>query len=628
MRKFTLSLMHAFLPAGGRNALPGKRGVSRALLGLSLGMALTPLAGAATSAQQQLLEQVRLGEATHREDLVRQSLYRLELIDPNDPQVIAARFRYLLRQGDSDGAQKLLDRLAQLAPESTAYQSSRTAMLLSTPQGRQSLQEARLLATTGHTEQAIASYDKLFKGYPPEGELAVEYWTTVAKLPARRHEAINQLQKINAVSPGNNALQNALAQLLFASGRRDEGFAVLKQMAKSSTGRSAASAIWYQQIKDLPVSDASVKALQDYLTQFSEGDSVSAARAQLSEQQKQLADPAFRARSQGIAAVNAGEGGKAIAPAAIDERPEDEGVAEAAVDAALRPKRSLWRKMVMGGLALFGASVVGQGVQWTMNAWQTQDWVALGGCAAGALIVGAGVGSVVTEWRRLWRLRQRAHERDEARELLHSHSVGKGRAFCEKLAQQAGIDQSHPALQRWYAAIHETQNDREIVGLYAHLVQPVLDAQARREISRFAAESTLMIAVSPLALVDMAFIAWRNLRLINRIATLYGIELGYYSRLRLFRLVLLNIAFAGASELVREVGMDWMSQDLAARLSTRAAQGIGAGILTARLGIKAMELCRPLPWIDNDKPRLGDFRRQLIGQLKETLQKSKSSPEK
>ena len=61
-----------------------------------------------------------------------------------------------------------------------------------------------------------------------------------------------------------------------------------------------------------------------------------------------------------------------------------------------------------------------------------------------------------------------------------------------------------------------------------------------------------------------AFIAWRNLRLINRIATLYGIELGYFSRIRLFRLVLLNIAFAGASELVREVGMDWMSQDIAA----------------------------------------------------------------
>jgi putative membrane protein len=131
-----------------------------------------------------------------------------------------------------------------------------------------------------------------------------------------------------------------------------------------------------------------------------------------------------------------------------------------------------------------------------------------------------------------------------------------------------------------------------------------------------------MIAVSPLALVDMAFIAWRNLRLVNRIAVLYGIELGYYSRIRLFRLVLLNMAFAGASELVREVGMDWMSQDLAARLSARAAQGIGAGLLTARLGIKTMELCRPLPWLEGDKPKLGDFRRELVGKLKNSMVKS------
>ncbi|STV50548.1 membrane protein YcjF [Klebsiella pneumoniae subsp. pneumoniae] len=297
------------------------------------------------------------------------------------------------------------------------------------------------------------------------------------------------------------------------------------------------------------------------------------------------------------------------------------------MESVLRPKRSLWRRMVSAGLAIFGVSVVAQGVQWTANAWQTQDWIALGGCVAGALIVGAASdlwppsGAVCGDCAS-------APTNAMKRAICCTVTRSVSEAFCEKLAQQAGLDQSHPALQRWYAAIHETQSDREVVSLYAQLVQPVLDAQARREISRSAAESTLMIAVSPLALVDMAFIAWRNLRLINRIATLYGIELGYYSRLRLFRLVLLNIAFAGASELVREVGMDWMSQDLAARLSARAAQGIGAGLLTARLGIKAMELCRPLPWIADDKPRLGDFRRELIGQLKETLQKSKTRPEK
>lgn len=308
-----------------------------------------------------------------------------------------------------------------------------------------------------------------------------------------------------------------------------------------------------------------------------------------------------------------------FAPTTLEDD-ASENDAEAALEAAMRPRRSLWRRLVVSGIALFGLSAVAQGVQSLHTAWLEHNWITLGGLAAGGIIVAGGIGALVAEWRRLYRLRERAETRDIARDLLTSHGVGQGRAFCERLARQARLDEGHPALQRWRASLHETHNDKEVLALYASLVQPVLDGQARREISRSAAESTLMIAVSPLALVDMAFIAWRNLRLINRIAALYGIELGYFSRIRLFRLVLINIAFAGASEMVREIGMDWMSQDLAARLSTRAAQGIGAGLLTARLGIKAMELCRPLPWLE-DKPRLGDFRRELLTQVKDMVQK-------
>lgn len=290
------------------------RKFSLSLLSLSLGLTLMPLAYAANSPQQQqLLDQVRLGESTHREDLVRQSLYRLELIDPNNPDVIAARFRYLLRQGDNTGAQKELDRLKSMAPSSTAYKSSRNTQLLSTPDGRQALQQARLLATTGHAQEALDAYDKIFGGNPPEGDIAAEYWTVAAKIPARRSDAINQLQKINASNPGDTQLQNSLAQLLFESGRRDEGFAVLKQMANANAGREAASDLWYRQISELPASAASVKALQEYLQVFSAGDSVIAARAKLDEQQKQLADPAFRAKAEGLAAVEAGQGGKAVA---------------------------------------------------------------------------------------------------------------------------------------------------------------------------------------------------------------------------------------------------------------------------------------------------------------------------
>lgn len=301
----------------------------------------------------------------------------------------------------------------------------------------------------------------------------------------------------------------------------------------------------------------------------------------------------------------------------LDE--ENEGQLEGDVQSILKPKKSVWKRLLTIASTILGISVIAQTGQWIYDSWINSDWIALGAASAGGLIVVAGIGSVITEWRRIYRLRQRADERDKAKELLYSHAMGNGRPFCEKLAKQAGIGSQHPALIRWQSALHDTHNDKEVLELYSQLVQPILDKQARAEISRSAAESTLMIAVSPLAMVDMAFIGWRNIRLINRIAEIYGIELGYYSRLKLFRLVLVNIAFAGATELVREVGMDWLSQDLAARLSTRAAQGIGAGLLTARLGIKAMELCRPLPWIDDNKPKLGDFRKELIGKLKSTI---------
>jgi len=285
---------------------------SISLLVLTLGLGLMPQARAQADVRQQLLEQIRLGETTQRDDLVRQSLYRLELMDPDNPQTISARLRYQLRQGDMAGAQRQLDRLATLAPGSDALRQAQLTMTLASQEGRQQLQQARLLGATGHVPQALAAYQKLFNGKPPQGELAVEYWTLAAKLPAQRNEALSQLQAINRQEPGNVQASSTLAQLFFASDRDEEGFAVLEQLAKSATGRETASRQWYQHIQSMPISDASVKALQRYLSVFSFGDSVAKAQTQLAEQQAKLADPAFRARAQGLAAVDAGQGGGAL----------------------------------------------------------------------------------------------------------------------------------------------------------------------------------------------------------------------------------------------------------------------------------------------------------------------------
>ncbi|HIG7253470.1 TPA: cellulose synthase complex outer membrane protein BcsC [Klebsiella pneumoniae] len=290
------------------------RKLSLSLLTLSLGVALLPLAQAATTpAQEHLLEQVRLGEASNREDLVRQSLYRLELIDPNNPELIAARMRYLLRQGDAAGAQKELERLTKLAPDSPELKASRNEMKSNTGEGRQALQQARLLGVAGKVDEAIAAYEKLYGGVPDDVDVAIEYWTLVARLPARHSEGVSQLKKLNASAPGNVSLLTSLAKQMFADNKPQEGFAYLAEMARSASGRGIAADMWFSEVKSMPVSKASVQALQQFLLQFPTGSVAANARVLLDQQQAQLQDPTFRARSEGLAAVKSGNTTQAVA---------------------------------------------------------------------------------------------------------------------------------------------------------------------------------------------------------------------------------------------------------------------------------------------------------------------------
>ncbi len=90
------------------------------LIGLSLvSLGLVgPVYGVENSVppQEWLLEQIRVGEATRKDDLIKQSLYRLDLIAPDSPEVLGAHIRQALRQGDQAQAQVLLAELKQNAP--------------------------------------------------------------------------------------------------------------------------------------------------------------------------------------------------------------------------------------------------------------------------------------------------------------------------------------------------------------------------------------------------------------------------------------------------------------------------------------------------------------------------------
>ena len=234
-------------------------------LGLLIGSTLGALAGSAAapigpqvSPVEWLLMQIRTGESTNKLDLVQQSLYRLEKIDPDNPQVLAAQIRMALRQGDQAKAQKLLDELKRVAPNAAATRESEAGLRLVTAEGRQQLQQARLLATAGHVAEAKAAWDALFHGVFPDVNTELEYWRLVARLPGQQPQAYQQLQALEQRYPGNIGVELQLARMAFDNNQPGEAFTQLRRLANRNGGRDAASELWLQQIQNQPVSESSV----------------------------------------------------------------------------------------------------------------------------------------------------------------------------------------------------------------------------------------------------------------------------------------------------------------------------------------------------------------------------------
>ena len=321
---------------------------------------------------------------------------------------------------------------------------------------------------------------------------------------------------------------------------------------------------------------------------------------------------------------------QAVLDTDADNVPLEGELLEAQFEQSVQPPPRWWKRALIGTALLFFTATVAQSVQWLVDTWQQNQWIYFAFSLVLCLAVLLGISAIIGEWRRLVKLKKRLNLQEQSQRLIGESAVKnhqvfseqdseKGRALCLSIADTLKLDSQHPAIVQWEKQLNESYSAREVTHLFSQTVLQSFDKKAKKLITKMAAESAVIVAISPLAIIDMFFIAWRNIRLINKIAAIYGIELGYFTRLRLLRMVLVNLAFAGATEIVQDLGMDWLSQDITAKLSARAAQGIGVGLLTARLGIKAMEFCRPLAFEKAEKPKLSHVQKELLTVMKDTV---------
>ncbi|MGF1752081.1 YcjF family protein [Vibrio makurazakiensis] len=299
-------------------------------------------------------------------------------------------------------------------------------------------------------------------------------------------------------------------------------------------------------------------------------------------------------------------------PVKVEEQQESDS--EQQLEQVIRPKKG--RKWLATALiGSFSGLVAWQAVDSVITAIQSADWLALGWAGFIAAIASFGLGAIGKELWKLRSLKNHFSVQEQSEALIASDSVGKGKAFCISIAKQGGVKQESPAYDKWINSVNPAHSDSEVLDMYDALVIAEQDKQATKVVSLHATESAALVAISPLAAADMLLVAWRNFKMIDRLADIYGVELGYWSRLKLFKLVLVNMAVAGASELAVDASMDLMSMDLAGKVSARAGPGLGVGILTARLGIKAMSLLRPIPWKQERAVKLSAIRKQIVSKL-------------
>lgn len=153
-----------------------------------------------------------------------------------------------------------------------------------------------------------------------------------------------------------------------------------------------------------------------------------------------------------------------------------------------------------------------------------------------------------------------------------------------------------------------------LLGLAENTLMAPLDARAAREVEAAARQVATVTAVVPLALADVFTALTSNLRMIRRIAEVYGGRAGTLGSWRLTRTVLTHLVATGAVAVGDDLISSVAGGGVISKVSRKFGEGVVNGALTARVGVAAIEVCRPLPFHATKKPSVtGLVRRALTG---------------
>ena len=241
----------------------------------------------------------------------------------------------------------------------------------------------------------------------------------------------------------------------------------------------------------------------------------------------------------------------------------------------------------------------------------------LGGAAVGlaGLLGLVALAMILREWAALARLRRLDGIHKDAAAALVSGDLGAARKVTTRLQSlYRGRDDLAWGNSRFEERAGEQFDADALLGLAEDELIAPIDSAAEKEIEAAARQVATVTAIVPLALADVVAALTVNLRMIRRIAELYGGRAGTFGSWRLTRTVLTHLVATGAVAVGDDLIGSLAGGGLLSKVSRRFGEGIINGALTARVGVAAMEVCRPLPFHKGKPPSVtGLIKRALTG---------------
>ena len=292
----------------------------------------------------------------------------------------------------------------------------------------------------------------------------------------------------------------------------------------------------------------------------------------------------------------------ATAPPVQDAAPQGRAMQNMAALAARKPSklaRFFWSALL--ALVSFAASVAA----WDFVTGLIARSPVLGAIAVGlvALFVLALLLIAGREWLALGRLKKIDALRAEADGVLVAGDLRAAQAVQRKvLALYAGRPDLEMARQQVRARAGDVFDADAVLALTETTLLAPLDALARKEVEAAARQVATVTAIVPLALADLVAALTANLRMIRRIAEIYGGRSGTLGSWRLTRAVLTHLVATGAVAVGDDLISSIAGGGVLSKLSRRFGEGVINGALTARVGVAAMDVCRPQPYVSQSPP--------------------------